>query len=277
MSTGPAQILGHLDLLGDEEFEYFRAKIRERAGINLSPAKRDLVQTRLRHRMNALKLGSFAAYRQLLERAGDRDPEWQNFINELTTNKTDFFREPEHFHFLDQEFLPNWDATRKLKIWCAATSTGEEPYTLSMVVKRHRVPYEILATDIDTRVLATAANAVYSRHKAAEIPAEYQHCLNFGKAGLDAWMRIERGVKDAVKFRPHNLLSGQTPEGPFDLIFCRNVFIYFSPETVEKVLASLHASAAPGAYLFIGHSESLQKTRNEWQYRKPSLYQKGRG
>jgi chemotaxis methyl-accepting protein methylase len=278
MSTGPALILDNSASLGNEDFEFFRARIRERAGINLSPAKRDLVQTRLRHRMNALGLDSFAGYRKLLEKAGERDPEWQCFINELTTNKTDFFREPEHFRFLGEEFLPRWDSAKKLKIWCAATSTGEEPYTLSMVAKASGVPYEILATDIDTRVLATAANAVYSRQKAAEIPEAYRACVNFGKGGLEDWIRIERSVKNAVKIREHNLLAEQAPaEGPFDLIFCRNVFIYFSPETVERVLASLYEAANPGAYLFIGHSESLQKTRSQWSYRKPSVYQKGRG
>lgn len=278
MSTGPALILADSNALDSGDFEYFRARIRERAGINLSPAKRDLVQTRLRHRMNALGIDSFAGYRRLLEEKSERDPEWQLFVNELTTNKTDFFREPEHFRFLDSEFLPSWESGRKLKIWCAATSTGEEPYTLSMVVKRHDIPYEILATDIDTQVLATAANAVYPRQKTAEIPEAYRSCLNFGKGELQDWARIDQAVKSPVKVREHNLLSASPPpEGPFDLIFCRNVFIYFSPETVEKVLACLYEAAKPGAYLFIGHSESLQKTRNQWSYRKPSVYQKGRG
>jgi chemotaxis methyl-accepting protein methylase len=276
MSSGPARIQEDSNSLSQGDFEFFRERIRERAGINLSPAKRDLVQTRLRHRMGTLKLSSFSEYRRLLEKKGADDPEWQLFINELTTNKTDFFREPEHFEFLSREFLPAWPVERKLKIWCAASSTGEEPYTTSMVVKPHSLEYEILATDIDTRVIATASNAVYHRQKLIGVPDAYRGYFNWGKKDLRDWARIDRSVKKAVKFREHNLLSPDIPsEGPFDLIFCRNVFIYFAPPTVERALASLYRAANPGAYLFIGHSESLQKTRNQWIYRKPSVYQKG--
>lgn len=263
--------------LAEEEFAYFCATIKEIAGIHLAPAKKQLVHGRVRQRVMELGLSSFEEYRGRLEKLPPKDPEWQSFVNLLTTNKTEFFREKDHFDFLRELLLQKNAEGKPVRIWCAAASTGEEPYTLAAVAHQAlTVPFEILATDIDTDVLAEAAEGVYPAAQAQEAPEAYRKTtFDFGRNGIEEWMRIKPAVRDRVKFQRHNLIDPALPAGqPFDFIFCRNVLIYFTPETCALVMQKLHDAAAPGALAFIGHSESLQNLKTPWKSIRPSVYQK---
>ena len=269
--------------LSEGDFQAFREMIRDRAGISLSPAKRDLVQSRLRDRLSALRLPTHAEYRKLLEGLSDGDPEWQEFVNCLTTNKTDWFREPQHFRELEEGFLPRWRELKKshLKVWCAASSTGEEPYTLSLVLHRLLKPsgltYEILASDIDTEVLSYAANGVYSWSRIeGQVPELYRSGFVRGRDGIEDWGRVREEIRKPVSFRQVNLMEGLPgPSEEFDLIFLRNVLIYFDAAGATNVVEKLFEHAAKDALLVIAHSESLQNVKTRWRYRRPSLYHKG--
>lgn len=268
--------------LEEEDLQYFCSVIEERAGIYLKPAKHDLVRTRLRSRIGAHGLKSFAEYRELLRTLSKNDPEWQSFTNLLTTNKTDFFREPKHFEYLVSKILPLWLKTNQktFKAWSAASSTGEEAFTLAMVLNRYLPQdkdFKILATDIDTEVLGTAQNAVYSLSKKSEIPGDYQQeNIDLGKKEARGWFRIKPHLKDKIVFKQHNLIEKTSPgDGVFDLVLCRNVLIYFAQENIDFVQAKLFSTVKNGGHLFIGHSESFQGIKHNWKSVGPSVFKKG--
>jgi chemotaxis methyl-accepting protein methylase len=217
----------------------------------------------------------------LLESLPQSDLEWIVFTNLLTTNKTDFFREPAHFDFLKKEVVPNWLKKKRsvLKVWSAASSTGEEPYTISMVLNEllsDPVTYQILATDIDTEVLRKAEKAVYAKSKLGEIPEKFRRSsIDVGSGEISSWMRIKSHLKNKVTYEPFNLIESELPaENEFDVVFCRNVLIYFTPDTTSRVLNRLYAATRPGGYLFIGHSESMQNMKTKWVSVAPSIYLK---
>lgn len=273
-------VVGGLQL-EEPEFRFFKNAIEEVAGIHLSDSKRELVQARLRSHLISSGFSDFKDYQKHLESLSRTDKEWQVFINLLTTNKTDFFRENAHFHFLKNEFLPKWLAKnerRELKVWCAASSTGEEPYTISMVLAE-ALPsdrtYSVIATDIDTDVLQKAERAVYPRRKLDEIPEEYRRFCQVGSGEIRDWMRIHPDVRHKVRFGYYNLTSGAVPPGEdFDLVFCRNVLIYFTPSTISGVAKTLFDATRSGGYLLIGHSETLQNIQSSWSVVRPSIYMK---
>ncbi len=267
--------------LEEHDLLYFCSVIEERAGIYLKPAKHDLVRTRLRSRISARGLESFTEYCDLLKGIAKNDPEWQIFTNLLTTNKTDFFREIKHFEFLVEKILPTWLKTseKTFKVWSAASSTGEEPYTLAMVLQRHLGKdrdFKILASDIDTEVLKTAQNAVYAVSKKSELPLEYQQsAIELGQDNARGWFRIKPQIKEKVSFKQHNLIEKSAPgQNAFDLILCRNVLIYFAQENVDFVQTKLFSTLKPGGHLFIGHSESLQGIKHQWKSVGPSIFKK---
>jgi chemotaxis protein methyltransferase CheR len=269
--------------LNDQEFGWFAATIQRLAGITLSNSKRELVRTRLRSQLSAHGCKTFLDYRFFLEGLPGDHPEWQVFVNLLTTNKTDFFREPRHFQYLVQEYLPVWakSGSKSLKVWSCACSTGQEPYTLSMVLAKHLPPgfdYRILASDVDTQVLRTAENGVYPMDKLPEIPAEYANAsVDTGAGEVADWFRVKEKIREKIEFRQHNLLSGEPPTtDSFDLILCRNVLIYFSREIVSSVMRNLHQAAKEQGQLFIGHSESLHGLDSLWAHKAPSIYVKSR-
>lgn len=269
-------------ILDPNDFKFFQQAIKEQAGIALSENKMDLVQSRLRARIQALQLKGYGAYRKHLQSHSHEDSEWQIFINLLTTNKTDFFREPRHFDYLSSQFLPAWkkQAKEPLKVWSAACSTGEEPYTLSMILAQHLLPkhdYKILASDIDSNVLEKAASGVFPASRIKEqVPSEFiQSSIDFGTGGIANWSRIRPQMKERISFKQHNLIESSYPgDAVFDLIFLRNVLIYFTPETIQFVVQKLYKSAKPGGLLFIGHSESLNGIKTSWTNIHPSIYTK---
>jgi chemotaxis methyl-accepting protein methylase len=270
-----------LPLVDETELKFFCETIGALAGIAMKAGKHDLVRARLRSRLAENNFTTYREYKEFLESLPKDHPEWENFINLLTTNKTDFFREPQHFDYLVHRVLPEFLASREktLKIWSAASSTGEEAFTLAMVLDRYLPEdrdFKILASDIDTNVLKTGTNAVYSAARKREIPEEYHStCLDFGKREAKDWFRIKRHLKEKIVFKHHNLIESSSPgENIFDLILCRNVLIYFDKKTIEFVAHKLHHSAKPGGHLFIGHSESLQNVPNDWKMCGPSVFRK---
>jgi chemotaxis methyl-accepting protein methylase len=200
----------------------------------------------------------------------------------MTTNKTDFFREPAHFTHVVQGLLPEWRRSGKkvVKIWSAACSTGEEPYTLAMVLNAATfgsgLEFAIAASDIDTEVLGEARRGVYPLERMSDVPPEFRR-QGFiqGTGAIARWVKVRPDVKRRVEFHHCNLIEPPYPwQGEFDLIFCRNVMIYFAPDTIRQVVEAMYAAAAPGATLFTGHSESLQNVRTSWQYVRPAIYRK---
>lgn len=267
--------------LSSSNFHYFKDKIFSIAGISLSESKMSLVEARLRHRLKALHLTSFEEYKSLLERIPDDHAEWQDFINSLTTNKTSFFREKNHYEYLKNEFIPTWLKTGEdtLKVWCAASSTGEEPYSIAMTL-HHLLPqgktFKILATDIDTNVLAKASNGVYPTTHLSDVPESYKDSFDFGTGHIEGWMRVKKSIKEKILFKTHNLMDETSPDKEtFNLVFCCNVLIYFKPEQIEFAVNKLHYAAKTNSILFIGNSESLLNVDTPWKTVRPSIYHKG--
>ncbi|MGY6519270.1 MAG: CheR family methyltransferase [Lysobacteraceae bacterium] len=243
------------------DFERIRALIRREAGIALADGKRDMVYSRVSRRLRALGLASFRDYLDRLE-AGTLQGEWEAFTNALTTNLTSFFREAHHFSVL-ADHLRGLPAGRPLRIWCCAASTGEEPWSLAItaceVANSLSPPVEILATDIDTAVLQTAARAVYPIERIDGIEADQRRRYFQRGTGANAGRcRVRPELQRLVRFMPLNLLGTWPPlDGPFDAIFCRNVMIYFDKPTQRQVLDRLIPQLAPGGLFFAGHSESF--------------------
>ena len=242
-----------------DDFERIRALIYSCAGISLAPGKRDMVYSRLARRLRARELENFADYLGLLE--GGDPQELEAFINALTTNMTSFFREPHHFEIL-AERLARLPGSRPASIWTCASSTGEEPYSIAMTaadaVKRPE-PARILATDIDTNVLATARQGVYPIDQLGKLPPDLlkRHFLR-GSGRNEGLARVREELRRLVSFRQLNLLDEAWPmRGKFDIIFCRNVMIYFDKTTQHAILKKLAACLQPDGLLFVGHSESF--------------------
>lgn len=248
----------------DRDFTTLRALARERAGINLTEAKRELVYSRLIRRLRQLKLRSFADYCRLL---ADDPAEVETFVNAITTNLTSFFREPHHFAFLRDTVIPQWHAragaAEVLRVWCAGCSTGEEPYSIALTAVEALGPgaerVEILATDLDSHVLRTAIAGVYELERLAAVEPELlrRHFLK-GRGANEGKAKVGAALKARVKFLRHNLVHQPAP-GPhrFDAIICRNVVIYFDRAAQIEVYRKFAAALNPGGYLMVGHSESL--------------------
>lgn len=243
------------------DFERVRRLIRERAGIALMDSKQDMVYSRLARRLRMLALGSFSEYLDRLESARDA-AEWQAFTNALTTNLTSFFREPHHFERL-QELFARRAPGERLLLWCAAASTGEEPYSLAITAAEAfgtlSPPVSILATDIDTQVLATAELGVYPLERIADLtPERRRRFFRRGQGSNEGNCRVIDELRSLITFRRLNLLDGRYPlRGPFKAIFCRNVMIYFDKPTQYLVLQRMMPLLALDGLFFAGHSESF--------------------
>ena len=257
------------------DFNRIRRLIQEHAGIALGDAKRQLAYGRLSRRLRALGLQRFDTYLDKLE-SGEID-EWQEFVNALTTNLTSFFREAHHFPIL-AEYLVRAGTRRPQRIWCTAASTGEEPYTLAMTAMEAfntvRPPVEIIATDIDTKVLAQASAGVYTMEVVSKLePARLRRFFLKGKGSSDGMARVRPELQALIEFRPLNLLAPRYDvTGPFDVIFCRNVMIYFDKPTQRAILEKFVPLLAPGGLLFCGHSENFTQARDLFQLDAKTVY-----
>ena len=241
------------------DFDRVRKLIYDQAGISLAPIKQDMVYSRLARRLRALKLGSFGEYLALLE-SGDA-AEWETFVNSLTTNLTSFFREAHHFDILRQHLLKQ--THRPLRIWCSAASTGEEPYSLAITACETfdtlAPPVEILASDIDTNVLATGQRGVYPLDRVERLsPQRLQRFFLKGSGAQAGYARVRPELQRLITFSRINLLDSRWPvRDPLDVLFCRNVMIYFDKPTQYGILKRFVPVLRPEGLLFAGHSESF--------------------
>lgn len=264
--------------LTDSQFRRISAIVYQFCGIDLKDGKEALVRARLMKRLRAIGVMSIDDYMKLVE-SPQGEAELSQMIDAMTTNKTSFFREIGHFDFFRQTIIPKFDK-RPLRFWSAACSSGEEPYSLAMLLHEHvtdinKKDIRILATDISMRMLEKARRAVYSEATVQDIPAPYLHKY-FCKIphGMSPGYRISDKVQSMVRLANLNLMGHWPMKGPFQVIFCRNVMIYFDRSTQQDLVGRFWNLLETGGYLFVGHSEGLSGITHRFQYVKPAIYQK---
>lgn len=242
------------------DFDRVRKLIYQHAGISLSPVKQDMVYSRLARRLRATGKQSFAEYLDALEKNGG--DEWERFVNSLTTNLTSFFREPHHFPIF-AEHLRKLGPSRPIRIWCSAASTGEEPYSIAISVLEtfgsNTSNISIMASDLDTNVLATASKGVYPIERVEKLsPERLQRFFLRGTGAQEGFVAVRPELKRLIEFQRINLLEPNWPvKGQLDIIFCRNVMIYFDKPTQYKILSRFAPMMQPDGLMFAGHSESF--------------------
>lgn len=267
---------GLIPTLTDAELAKVSALADRIAGIQLGAPKRELVQARLQRRLRARKLPTIAAYLDWLERTGDA-AELSDLLDALTTNKTSFFREAEHFDFFAKKVIPGLSAKPRVRVWCAASSTGEEPYTLAMhfAEARARNDVKILASDLSKAVVEQARAGRYVEERLAGIPAELRaRYFDRARDAADPTYVVKPTIRSLVRFARINLMDPWPLRGPLDSIWCRNCMIYFDAETRRQLVRRFHDLLAPGGYLFIGLGESLTGIPNPYRYVRPGVYQR---
>jgi chemotaxis protein methyltransferase CheR len=258
------------------DFERVRQLIYQHAGISLHAGKQAMVYSRLSRRLRETSQRSFAHYLQSLEGSSASHPEWQEFVNCLTTNLTSFFREDHHFQLLASELKPR--AGQSLRIWCNAASTGEEPYSIAMTCAEalpSTSSVKIVASDIDTKVLATASRGVYNADARGLSPERLRAHFLRGKGANSGSIRVKPELARLIDFRPHNLMDARWSMGePFDVVFCRNVMIYFDAPTQRRVLERIHGVMKPKSLLFVGHSENFTESKDLFRLRGKTVYER---
>lgn len=247
-------------VLTNKDFSRLQGFIYRKCGINITDGKRTMLEARLQKRLKKLNLLSFTEYCDYLFSPKGMDEELPEMINQVTTNKTDFFREPAHFEYLRQRVLPELACLRrKIVVWSAGCSSGEEPYTLAMVLQEFGCNFTVIATDISTKVLDKARLAIYDDERVDPIPNELKkRYLLVSKDRTRNLYRVVPELREQVKFSRLNFMDGDFGlREPVDVIFCRNVIIYFDKPTQEKLLNRFCNHLSPHGYLFMGHSETL--------------------
>lgn len=271
--------------ISDREFALFQKLIYRQSGIHLASGKKALLEARLTRRLRELGLRSFDAYyRHILEM--DPGDELIVLLDRISTNETHFFREPKQFEFLANEVFPAWKhrhrsagGSRHIRVWSAACSSGEEPYSLAMMLWEHFPPgsgwdFEILATDLSTRVLGTGSAGIWPIAKASEIPQNYlKKYMLKGTGEQSGHMKAGAELRSVVRFQRINLNDEDYPVARnLDLIFCRNVLIYFDAQSRARVIQRLVDHLAPNGFLFVGHAESLSGVTDRVRYVVPTIY-----
>lgn len=270
--------------ISDQEFQAIRQLVYRNFGINLTEQKKTLVVGRLQKVLKARGFETFHDYIQWLGRNASADA-LEELANNISTNHTFFYREKAHFEYFSRKILPELTAQkdrsgdRVLRIWCAGCSSGEEPYTLMMLMLEHLGPQlsrwnpRLLATDLSARILKRAMRGVYEEESVADLPSGLRSKY-FQRAGDDL-VSVSDTIRSRVDYRRHNLMDQKFPfTRPFDAIFCRNVMIYFDRDTRNALVAKFHQHTAKGGHLFIGHSESLGRGETEYQYVMPAVYRR---
>lgn len=257
------------------DFARVRKLIYQRAGISLSEAKTDMVYSRIGRRLRTIGMDSFRDYLDYLEQDNNPD-EWEAFTNSLTTNLTSFFREEHHFPILAEHIA---ELKKPIRIWCSAASTGEEPYTIAMTAceafNTLKPPVEIIATDIDTNVLATASCGVYLMDRISKLSQERKkRFLLKGTGTSEGAVMVRNELRQLITFQQLNLLDDEySLKDPFDAIFCRNVMIYFDKPTQATILEKFVPLMKPHALLFAGHSENFLYVSNAFRLRGKTVYE----
>lgn len=276
------EVLGREFELSQREFRLLASLATEHAGIVLGDHKRNMVYSRLSRRLRALGLSNFSDYCALV---GDPDSaEFPQFINAITTNLTSFFRESHHFDHLREIVVPGVIAAnppdRVIRIWSAGCSTGEEPYSIAMTVldalsRESGWKLQLLATDLDTNVLAAAAAGIYEEERIRELAPELRkQWFQRGTGQNQGKVRVVPELRECIQFQQFNLIESWGAKGPFDAIFCRNVMIYFRKETRQELFGRFAQALDRKAYLYIGHSETLQQTTSSFVPLGRTIYRK---
>lgn len=260
----------------NQDFEQVRQMIYEHAGISLNPTKHDMVYSRLARRLRATGINNFKDYLALLE--SNNEQEWEAFVNSLTTNLTSFFREPHHFPLLAEHILKQ-KGRHPISLWCSAASTGEEPYTMAMTAvdafNTFTPPVTIVATDLDTNVLAKAEAGVYPVERVEKLSNDLiKRFFLKGTGAQSGFVRVRPELRAMITFRQLNLLGNDWHvRGPLDAIFCRNVMIYFDKATQLKILERFAPLLQPDGLLFAGHSESFHNAGHLFNLRGKTVYE----
>jgi len=275
------------DSLSRQDFQRLRALISAEAGIQLSEDKRTMLEVRIKRRLRQLGMESYGAYCAFLMSREGRKDELVPFIDVVTTNKTDFFREPRHFDFLRECALAEMEARtagRQALVWSAGCSSGEEPYTLAMVLSEYAAlrpdfRFRILATDISTQVLDKAARAIYTEEQIAPVPKVLRHkYILRSRDRTQNRVKIAPELRKLIEFQRLNFMdTAYAVCERADAIFCRNVLIYFNRQTQQEILQKLCRHLVPGGYLFVGHSESLHDLTLPVVPVAPALYRRVNG
>lgn len=274
-------------MLSDSEFSFICQFVYQTTGIVLNESKREMVYRRFTRIVRERKLASFSKYCQLLESNPEQEKDY--FINAITTNLTSFFREQHHFDYLTQTELPNLLQTKKrqgngkkrLRIWSSASSTGEEPYsiaiTLHSIFKNELAEWDakILATDIDSNVLNKGKNGIYDQKRVEDIPQHFlEEYFYQGKAHNIHNVKVNNNLQRLITFKQLNLLNEWPMNGPFDIIFCRNVIIYFDKLTQQDLFARYYDLLAPGGLFILGHSENLGEFQKYFEHAGRTMFRK---
>ncbi|MEW5948232.1 MAG: protein-glutamate O-methyltransferase [Thermodesulfobacteriota bacterium] len=273
--------------MSDQEFALFSDLVYRHAGITLPPAKRNMLVSRLLKRLRALGMRSFLDYYNYITSPAGRQAEFPHTIDMVSTNKTEFFREAGHFKFLKEAVLPELAARvrrqgkGKITAWSAGCSSGEEPYTLTMVMIEYLKvcgggEFSILATDISHRMLDKGRRAVYSEVDIQSVPPDYlRKYFMRGIKGQEGYYRVAPELRNRVKFQHYNFMDDSVPfHGSMDFIFCRNVMIYFDQGTRTMLVKKFYKHLVDGGYLFIGHSETLHGMETDFKLASPTVYRK---
>ncbi|MET0400870.1 MAG: protein-glutamate O-methyltransferase CheR [Cystobacter sp.] len=271
--------------LTEREFALFQALVEREAGMHLSASKQALLVGRLSRRVRSLGLSSFGAYHQLVTSQG-QESERTRMLDCLCTNETHFFRQPRQFDHLWRNVFPEWSRqaargrmSRRVRVWSAGCSTGEEPYSLAMTLLSRFPPgsgweLEVLATDLSTWALERARQGLWALDKSAQIPPHLLRAFMLeGVRSQQGWMKAGPALRDVLRFAQVNLNDERSwPEGPFELIFCRNVLIYFGASSRARALQGLLRRLRPTGYLFLGHAESLTSSAETARCVAPNIY-----
>ncbi len=263
--------------MADEDFNCLAAMAYDISGIVLGEHKKELVYSRISRRVRKLNLQNFSQYCQYL--ANNQDAETTGFLNAITTNLTSFFRESHHFEFLAKEIIPGWKKEKKgkpIRIWSSACSTGPEPYSIAITLDKNMpvkdYNLKILATDLDSDVLAKARLGEYPIADIEQLPRNY--LSSFLRKNSSDVGQVKDSIRSMVQFNRLNLLGPWPMKNKFDVIFCRNVVIYFNKETQIELFDRLADSLVEGGYLFIGHSETLHGMTEKFISKGRTIYQK---
>jgi len=270
--------------LSEKDFQAFSSFIYSQYGIKMPPVKRIMLQGRLLKRIRELNMNSYAEYKEFFFSKEGQQKEIFNFLNVITTNKTDFFREPVHFNFLSEVLLPEYlenNSSGIFNVWSAGCSSGEEPYTISIILNEFKANnpvfnFSILGTDISHKVMNMAARGVYAANKVDLMPLDYKKKYFLkSKDKMNPTVRVNPLLQKNITLKYLNLINGPYDiKEKYQVIFCRNVLIYFDRATQEKVINNLCHHLEPGGYFFIGHSESLSGMNVPLKHIKPTIFQK---
>jgi chemotaxis protein methyltransferase CheR len=268
--------------ISDQDFNLFAKLVYDKTGINLAQGnKKQLLQSRVNKVLRTRNIQTYRDYYQIIKNDSSGS-ELEDFINLISTNVTHFFREEQHFRFLREQWFPHFDfkSTNTVRIWCSASSTGEEPYSISITMKEllgDKVPYDIFASDIDTKVLQKASKGIYPLASVEKMDKSLlKKYFQEGKGNASGYVKVKENIRKHVNYHRVNLIEPFRLPHKFDIVFCRNVMIYFDTPTKQAIVEKFFNVMNPDSVLCIGHSESLNGFKHPFKYIQPATYKKER-